>query len=111
MKERRPKILVWAPEKARAEVILRGLRDLGAELDLVLEDSVATRQLEERLYDVVVLDAVEPVGAGLLEGVNGTPLVAVGGNGTTPPGAEQVPLPLSFNLLRSAVERAIEPGS
>ena len=99
-----------AREKALAETIWRGLDDL-AEIDLTLEPGIAREQLADCRYDAVVVgrEGLGPEGLLLLEEVDASlPLVLVGGPPTRVGGDPLgVPVPVSFNLLRRALQRAL----
>lgn len=118
---------MYAPEKAEAEVITRGLAAISRprlEVDVALDAGLAERQLDDCAYDVLLVGLTDPtqvpafarsgpgdrpVGRrGVLPVV--LPVVLVGG---TPGkvksnGVFRVPLPLSYTLLERSVRAALD---
>jgi len=115
MKKRRPRVLVYASDKAAAEVITRGLAAIDhprLEIDVTLEPGLACRQLEDRTYDVLlVMGATRLEQAPALAGAvpRELPVVLVGGapGEARSDGVLRVPMPLSYTLLRQTVFRAL----
>jgi len=118
MKKARPRVLIYAPVKAKAEVIVRGVAAIEAprlEYDVVLESDQAERQLHACVYDAVVLGLEDPSESPALAACvpDGVPLVLVGGGpaDARANGVHRVPVPLSFTLLRRTLLRALRlPG-
>ena len=111
MKQRRPRVLVYAIDKAAAEVISRGLAAIscpGLEIDVTLDSGLASRQLADCGYDILVvmgatdLDQAPPLARDLPPDL---PVVLVGGapGGVRSNGVFRVPMPLSYTLLRETV--------
>ena len=119
MSRERVRILVLEPERGTAEAILRGLGaidEVRSEVDLVVTVTHALVELAARRYDLLV--AKDALAVGLRRVLDGRgraarPRAMLSVGGEPDPRAVQaksprrVPLPLSFNLLRSAVLDAL----
>ena len=112
MLRRRPRVLVYSPEKGEAEIISRGLGAIpGVEFDVTLLEDQACRQLRDCRYDLLLvgrpeLDEAPDLAAQVPEEV---PVILVGGAPGRPGrnGHRRVPMPLSFTLLRRALHSVL----
>ena len=105
---------MYATEKAEAEVITRGLAAIShprLEIDVVLETSLAGRQLDDCAYDVLFVSIEDPaqVPEFVASASDSLPVVFVGGapGEVKSNGVLRVPLPLSYTLLEQTLRCAL----
>jgi hypothetical protein len=115
METARPRVLIYEPEKALAETILRGIEaipGIAPEIDVSFSLPSAVEAVRDRRYDLLVVGLRRR--ERMVRALDGRrpPVIAVGGRPNGRPGrngdSRRVPLPLSFNLLRQAVRSALD---